>query len=417
MNLDEIRKRLNSDNPAADNQGSDDIKPEAPNASASINLKKEAAKKEAEKKEAEKKEAAPAEPAKEEKVKPAAPAVKKEEAKPESKEAEAEKTPEAEQANAEQPEGETSEKEPFKFPAVFSNPKFAAGLCAACVVLSGLCIYAFIDGSSKGNEIARLNNQNITAQNQIKEAQESSDKLEKDLKTKDNQILDLKKEADTAKDKKKESYEALTGIMDAYINGKYDKVAELYKTFEEKYKDSDEAAEAKKIADASKNAASSSKSSSSNSNTTTTNSNKSSTNSSSSSSNKTSGTNSSSSSSSSNSGSSSSSSSSEVTYSSNVTYAQLLNNPTTYKGKGVVLSGKVIQISQVEDETHMFIAIDGNESNLVVAYFTTGSVESNAEIGDKVTFKAISNGTVDYELMDADPIHVPALQVTSIAKA
>lgn len=86
-----------------------------------------------------------------------------------------------------------------------------------------------------------------------------------------------------------------------------------------------------------------------------------------------------------------------ASYSTGITYNQLVRTPDAFKDKKVTFDGVVIQVIESDDETDLLIAVAGNSNEIVMVGFEPTLLGVRVLEDDYVTFRGISAGLYTYQ--------------------
>jgi len=104
-------------------------------------------------------------------------------------------------------------------------------------------------------------------------------------------------------------------------------------------------------------------------------------------------------------------------YDSSITYNQLARNPDKYNLKGVVFTGKIIQIMYGDDGIEDYrIAINSNRDTLIYCSYKPLSGEDRLLENDIIRFNAIYTGLISYETVLGVTVTIPSAAITEIIK-
>lgn len=104
----------------------------------------------------------------------------------------------------------------------------------------------------------------------------------------------------------------------------------------------------------------------------------------------------------------------EIKYDSKITYNNLSRNPEKYKGKGIVFTGKIIQVIESDSGSTYRIAINSNYNNVMVAYYFIKNNENRLLENDIIRFKGLYTGLYTYKTVLGASQTVPSVIINDV---
>lgn len=101
-------------------------------------------------------------------------------------------------------------------------------------------------------------------------------------------------------------------------------------------------------------------------------------------------------------------------YETGITYDQLARTPDDYVGEKVKFSGRVIQVSNSDDDVQIRLAINGDYDQVILAFYPKDLVKSKVLEDDQITVYGVSLGDYTYEAVMGNAVTVPLVMVDKI---
>lgn len=101
-------------------------------------------------------------------------------------------------------------------------------------------------------------------------------------------------------------------------------------------------------------------------------------------------------------------------YETGITYDQLARTPDDYVGEKVKFSGRVIQVSNSDDDVQIRLAINGDYDQVILAFYPKDLVKSKVLEDDQITVYGVSLGDYTYEAVMGNAVTVPLIMVDKI---
>lgn len=103
-----------------------------------------------------------------------------------------------------------------------------------------------------------------------------------------------------------------------------------------------------------------------------------------------------------------------IFYDYTITYTQIAREPDKYNGKGVVFSGKVIQVIESDNENLYRIAINDNYDVIMLVSYIPEKSEPRILKNDFIRFKGLCLGVYTYETVMGSKLTVPYVLISEI---
>lgn len=104
----------------------------------------------------------------------------------------------------------------------------------------------------------------------------------------------------------------------------------------------------------------------------------------------------------------------KVAYDTGITYEQLARTPDSFISKKVKFYGEVIQVIEVDKETQLRLAVNGDYNSIVLLGYKKGTVSQRVLDGDQITIKGVSLGIITYESALGGNISIPGILVDEV---
>lgn len=105
-----------------------------------------------------------------------------------------------------------------------------------------------------------------------------------------------------------------------------------------------------------------------------------------------------------------------IFYDTSITYDQLARTPDDYFGKGVVFTGKIVQILESDGVIDCRIAISSNYDKMMYCTYIYRVGESRLLEDDIIRFKAISMGIYTYTTIFGGEVSIPSVVIDEITQ-